>query len=55
MLLGLCKENNVVTVLQVHDSTECGQKPDDGHPDGAVEYWLSSDIRAISTATRIES
>lgn len=47
MLLGLCKKHNLVAVLEVHDSTGYGQKPEAPHPNGAVDYWLSSDIRAV--------
>ncbi len=40
------KTNQLVGVLEVHDSTGYGESAGAVHPDNAVDYWLSSDIRS---------
>lgn len=45
-VLQLCRQHNLICVLEVHDSTGYPQKSEAEHPDNAVDYWLSSDVRA---------
>ncbi len=40
------KDNNLVAILEVHDATGWPESSGAGHPQTAVDYWLSDDIRA---------
>lgn len=40
------KQNSLVAVLEVHDATGWPEKESAAHPQVAVDYWLSDDIRA---------
>jgi mannan endo-1,4-beta-mannosidase len=48
-IIGWAKENKLVAILEVHDSTGYGDKAEAVHPDNAVDYWLSDDIKAAIT------
>ncbi len=43
------KQNELVAMLEVHDATGYGDKAEAVHPDAAVEYWLSDDVKAAIT------
>ena len=45
-IISWLKANQLVGVLEVHDSTGYGESAGAVHPDDAVSYWLSSDIRS---------
>ncbi len=45
-IIGWAKANKLVTILEVHDSTGYAEKAEAVHPDEAVEYWLSEDVKA---------
>lgn len=45
-IISWLKTNQLVGVLEVHDSTGYGESAGAVHPDDAVDYWLSSDIRS---------
>ena len=40
------KDNELVTMLEVHDATGWSEQGGAAHPQSAVDYWLSPDIRA---------
>lgn len=44
-IIGWAKANRLVAVLEVHDSTGWSESAGAVHPDQAVDYWLSEDIR----------
>jgi mannan endo-1,4-beta-mannosidase len=48
-IIGWAKENKLVAMLEVHDSTGYGDKAEAVHPDNAVDYWLSDDIKSAIT------
>lgn len=43
------KANSLVAMLEVHDSTGYGEKAEAVHPDAAVDYWLSDDVKSAIT------
>lgn len=43
------KANQLVLMLEVHDATGYGDKAEAVHPDEAVDYWLSDDIKSAIT------
>ncbi len=45
-IIGWTKANKLVAILEVHDSTGYAEKAEAVHPDDAVEYWLSEDVKA---------
>jgi mannan endo-1,4-beta-mannosidase len=50
-IIAAAKANNLVTMLEIHDSTGYGDvnsnsAPNAANPQTAVDYWLSEDIRA---------
>jgi len=45
-IIAWTRANRLVAVLEVHDSTGYAEQTDSVHPDDAVAYWLSSDIRS---------
>lgn len=45
-LIQLCKENEVVCILEVHDSTGYPESGAATHISNATNYWLSSDVKA---------
>jgi len=45
-ILTECKANKLVAVLEVHDCTGWGEKPDARAHSEAVDYWLSEDVRS---------
>lgn len=40
-LIAAAKENNLVAILEVHDSTGYAEQTDSVHPQDAVDYWKS--------------
>jgi mannan endo-1,4-beta-mannosidase len=48
-ILGWAKDNRMVVMLEVHDSTGYGDKAEAVHPDDAIAYWLSEDIKSAIT------
>jgi len=44
-VISWAKANRLVAMLEVHDSTGWAEQADSVHPDDAVAYWLSDDIR----------
>lgn len=48
-VINLCKDNKVICVLEVHDSTGYPEKNEAVHISNATDYWLSSDIQAAIT------
>lgn len=48
-IIGWAKENKLVAMLEVHDSTGYGDKAEAVHPDNAVDYWLSNEIKSATT------
>jgi mannan endo-1,4-beta-mannosidase len=45
-ILAECKANKLIAVLEVHDCTGYGEKPEARPLGEAVDYWLSEDVRA---------
>src|SRR5690606_3746508 len=45
-IISWAKENRLVAMLEVHDSTGFGDSNAAVHPDNAVSYWLSNDVRS---------
>lgn len=45
-IIAAAKANNLVVMLEVHDSTGFPQNTQATDPQNAVDYWLSDDIRA---------
>lgn len=43
-IINWAKANNLVALLEVHDSTGWDESAGAVHPDAAVDYWTSSDI-----------
>lgn len=41
-----CKNLSMVPILEVHDATGWNEQTGGAHPDTALDYWLSADIRA---------
>lgn len=45
-IINICKANKMIAVLEVHDCTGYGEKAEAKPLSTAVDYWLSSDIKA---------
>ena len=45
-IISWTRANRLVAILEVHDSTGYPEQAESVHPDDAVSYWLSSDIRS---------
>lgn len=45
------RERQMIAILEVHDATGWPQSDGAGHPNDAVAYWLSDDIRAAIDGT----
>jgi len=48
-IIGWAKENKLVAMLEVHDSTGFGESAAAVHPDDAVAYWTSSEVLGAIT------
>jgi len=48
-IISWAKENRLVAMLEVHDSTGFGESEAAVHPDDAVDYWTSSEILGAIT------
>ncbi|HEU5074090.1 MAG TPA: glycoside hydrolase family 5 protein [Polyangiaceae bacterium] len=48
-IISWAKENQLVAMLEVHDSTGFGESAAAVHPDDAVAYWTSSDVLGAIT------
>lgn len=48
-VINLCKENKLICVLEVHDSTGYPEKIEAEHISNATSYWLSNDIQTAIT------
>ncbi len=46
-IINWCKENKLVAILEVHDSTGSGEKQGVPGPQVAVDYWKSSEIKDV--------
>lgn len=44
-IINLCRENRLICVLEVHDSTGYPESSGASHMSQAADYWISSDIR----------
>lgn len=45
------RERQMIAILEVHDATGWPENPNASHPNTAVDYWLSDDIRAAIDST----
>lgn len=46
-IIGWAQDQNMVAMLEVHDATGWPQGESAAHPDTAVDYWLSDDIKPV--------
>lgn len=50
-IIDALRERQMIAILEVHDATGWPQNENAGHPDTAIAYWLSEDIRAAIEGT----
>lgn len=47
MIIDSCKKERMLCVLEIHDSTGFGDKPEATNISNAVDYWVSDDIKKV--------
>jgi mannan endo-1,4-beta-mannosidase len=45
-LINWCKQNKMIAVLEVHDSTGWGEESSASHISNSASYWVSSDVKS---------
>ncbi|WP_111642457.1 glycoside hydrolase family 5 protein [Marinimicrobium alkaliphilum] len=50
-IINWLRERQMIAILEVHDATGWPENNSAAHPDTAVDYWLSDDIRAAIDGT----
>lgn len=46
-IIDLCKQNNMIAVLEFHDGTGWGEESGTAHISDIADYWVSSDVMAV--------
>lgn len=46
-IIQLCKQNNMIAVLEFHDGTGWGEESGTAHISAIADYWVSSDVMAV--------